>query len=70
MEIVLLLLNKVFFFMFFMAILNTIRHIYNVIQSYYMSDEDESVRYILEPKDLMILGASIAIILTSIVSLF
>tara|TARA_R110000868_G_scaffold31166_1_gene114359 strand:- start:534 stop:746 length:213 start_codon:yes stop_codon:yes gene_type:complete len=70
MGLITLILNKVFFFVFFMAVLNTIRHIYNVIQSYYMSDNDENVRYLLEQKDLAILAASIAIILTAIVGLF
>lgn len=65
MEILLLILNKGFMFMFFMSFLNLIRHTYNLIQTYYIGSEDENVRYIVEPKDLLILAVSIAIVLTS-----
>jgi len=65
MELILLVLNKGLMFAFFLSILNIIRHVYNVIQTYYIGNTDENIRYVLEPKDLLLLAISGAIILTS-----
>jgi hypothetical protein len=59
-------LNKLLIVLFFMSCLNTIRHTYYFIQAWFTSTEEVPVKYRLSPKSLLLLGVSIAYILTSI----
>lgn len=60
------IINKVLILLFFMAILNTIRHGYYFIQAFVASTNEEPVKYRLVPISLAILGVSISYILTMI----
>ena len=70
METIIAILNKVLWFVFFLSVLNVGRHTYRLIQTFFISTntEEENVRYILETRDLIILGMSMAFILMSIFS--
>jgi len=68
MEIILALLNKFLWFGLFMSILNIIRHIFNVIQTYVLSNEQESVKYLISPTGLLVLGLSVSYVLMTIFS--
>ncbi len=61
-----ILLNKVLFVLFFLAILNAVRHTYYFIQAWFASTEEQPVKYKLSMKALLILGISIAYILTTV----
>jgi len=60
------LLNKVIILLFFLASLNTLRHIYYFIQSLVSSTEETPVKYRLTKSSLILLGISISYILTVI----
>ncbi len=60
------LLNKVIILLFFLASLNTLRHIYDCIQSLVSSTEETPVKYRLTKSSLILLGISISYILTVI----
>jgi hypothetical protein len=61
------LLNKLLTVMFFASCLNTLRHAYYFIQAWYTpSSEDEPTKYRLKNSSLLVLGISIAYILTVI----
>ncbi len=59
-------LNKLLILLFFMASLNTARHTYYFIQTWFTSTEEAPVKYRTSNKALFLLGVSIAYILTSI----
>lgn len=59
-------LNKVFFVLFFMSCLNVIRHTYYFIQAWFKSSSESPQKYILPSMSLWILSASIAYILATI----
>lgn len=59
------LINKILMVLFFMSALNTIRHTYYFVQTWFKSTE-EQVRYKLTPKSLILLGLSVAYLFTSI----
>lgn len=59
-------LNKLLIVLFFMSCLNTIRHAYYFIQTWFTSTEEIPVKYRLTNKSLFLLGVSIAYILTTI----
>lgn len=61
-------LNKLLMVLFFMSCLNTIRHIYYFIQAWVSSTEEVPIKYRLNKQSLFLLCASIAYILTSIIS--
>jgi len=61
---VLLIINKILILLFFMSCLNAIRRTYYFIQAWISSSSEEPVKYILNKKDMWILAASIAYILT------
>lgn len=50
--------------LYILSILNTVRHLYNVILAYF----DENRKYLLTPKSLLILGVSIAFIITGMIN--
>lgn len=60
------LINKILTVLFFAACLNSIRHSYYFIQAWFTSTEELPVKYRLTPKSLLLLGISIAYVLTTI----
>ena len=67
---ILSIIDKILMVLFFMATLNTIRHGYYFIQTVLISqklqDNEEPLKYNLSWKSLLLLGVSIAYILTVI----
>jgi len=59
-------INKFLMLLFFLAALNTLRHIYYFIQTWVTSTDEEPVKYKLSGKSLFLLGVSISYILTTI----
>ena len=64
---VLLIINKILFLIYVLALLNTVRHGYYFIQAYVSTYSDEPVKYLLDSKSLLVLGISIAYIITGII---
>jgi hypothetical protein len=62
------IINKVLIVLFCFASINTLRHIYYFIQAWISSNNDETVRYKLEPTQLFFLGLSISYIITGIIT--
>jgi len=60
------IINKILILVFFMAFLNTFRHCYYFIQVWFTSTEEVPAKYKLNNKSLIILGVSIAYILTTL----
>jgi hypothetical protein len=60
------ILNKLFLVLFFMALLNTLRHTYYFIQAFFTSNEEQPTKYRLSSKSLWLLGMSLAYILSVI----
>jgi len=60
------ILNKIAFILFFLSILNIVRTIFFLIGSFIKSDEDQPQKLRLGGTQLLFLGLSIAYILTSI----
>jgi hypothetical protein len=61
-------LNKLLIVLFFMSCLNTTRHAYYFIQTWFTSTEEIPVKYKITDKSLFLLGVSIAYILTAILT--
>ena len=61
-----ILLNKLFIVLFFVSLLNTVRHAYYFIQAIVSSTEEQPIKYVIPKTSLILLGLSIAYILTSI----
>ena len=59
-------LNKLLLVLFFVSLLNTIRHAYYFIQAIVSSSEEEPIKYVISKSDLTMLGLSIAYILSVI----
>lgn len=59
-------LNKFLLVLFFLSLLNTIRHIYYFIQAIVSSSEEQPIKYVISKSDLTMLGISIAYILSVI----
>jgi hypothetical protein len=60
------LLNKLFIVLFFVSLLNTVRHTYYFIQAIVTSTEEQTIKYVISKTSLTLLGLSIAYILSSI----
>jgi len=60
------IINKILFVFFFMSILTMFRHLYYFIQAIVTSTDEQPNKYRLSPKSLLILGISIAYLITSI----
>ena len=60
------ILNKIFLFTFFMAILNIIRQVYNFGQTFFASAENETIKFLLPTTELILLLMSVAFVFTSI----
>ena len=61
-----ILLNKLFIVLFFVSLLNTLRHTYYFIQAMVTSTEEQPIKYVIPKTSLILLGLSIAYILSSI----
>jgi len=61
-----ILLNKLFIVLFFVSLLNTLRHTYYFIQAIVSSTEEQPIKYVIPKTSLILLGLSIAYILSSI----
>jgi len=61
-----LLLNKLLMMLFFISLLNTLRHGYYFIQALVTSTEEQPIKYVVSKKSLLLLGLSIAYMLTTI----
>jgi hypothetical protein len=59
-------INKILMVLFCMALLNSIRHTYYFIQAWFLSTQEEPVKYKISSKSLFLLGASIAYLITAI----
>lgn len=68
MDILIVLLNKLFVLVFFLAILNTMRHVYYLINTSLASTPEEPKKYTLSNKSLILLGFSISYILSVIIT--
>jgi hypothetical protein len=60
------ILNKLLLVLFFVSLLNTIRHTYYFIQAIVSSSEEQPIKYVISKSDLTMLGISIAYILSVI----
>jgi len=60
------ILNKFFVLLMFLSILNVIRHVFFLVGSFVKSDGEKPEKFRLEPRQLLLLGLSIAYILTII----
>lgn len=60
------ILNKVSVMLLMLSIINVIRHLFFVIGSFIKADEENPQKYRLYPRELWLLGLSIAYILTTI----
>lgn len=58
--------NKILLIIFFLSILNMVRHVYYFIQAWVKSETDEPRKYILSKTSLLLLGMSMAYILMTI----
>ena len=68
MGLLIALLNKFLWFGLFMSILNLIRHLYNLIQTYVASSEVETAKYLMTPMGLLFLALSVSYVLMTIFS--
>jgi hypothetical protein len=59
-----ILLNKFLIITFFLAVFNVIRHIYYFIQAFVSSNEEQPSKYIISEKSLVILGLSLAYVVS------
>jgi hypothetical protein len=58
--------NKLLLVVFFLCILNVIRHSYFFVQAIVKSTEEEQLKYKLSQKGLFLLGLSLSYILTTL----
>lgn len=63
-----LILNKILFMLFFLSCLNTLRHVYYIIQAFMLSKDEEPVKYKLPNKSLIFLGISVSYILSVLIT--
>lgn len=62
MELIKLILTKGYFLIFFLSCFNVLRHVINLV----IELQKEDGRYVLDKKELIYLGISLAIIFTTI----
>jgi hypothetical protein len=60
------ILNKLLTGVFFLTVLNTVRHAYFFIQALIVSTDEEPRKYKLTKRELLLLGISVAYILAVI----
>jgi len=61
-----ILINKILILLFFLSLLNILRHSYYFIQAWITSESDKPKKYMLSSVSLYIVALSIAYILMSI----
>lgn len=61
-----ILLNKVLMVLFFLSVLNVLRHGYYFIQAIVSSTEETPIKYMIPTKSLMLLGLSLSYVLSVI----
>lgn len=61
-----IILNKIFMVLFFMALLNTLRHTYYFIQAFFTANDEQPNKYRLGVTSLWLLGVSLAYLLSVI----
>ena len=57
------IINKILYVLFFLSSLNVVRNAYYFIQTWFLSSEEEPIKYVLSNKSLSLLGLSIAYVL-------
>ena len=62
------ILNKILTIVFFMSLLNVVRHTYYFIQAWVKSSTESPQKYILSGSSLWVLSVSLAYILCAIVN--
>ena len=62
------ILNKILTIVFFMSVLNVVRHTYYFIQAWVKSSSESPQKYILSGSSLWVLSVSLAYILCTIVN--
>jgi hypothetical protein len=67
-------MTQILIFLFFLSFLNTVRHLYFLLQTMIINynntnDDVEPIKYKLNEKELFLLGLSLSYILTLLVSL-
>jgi hypothetical protein len=62
------ILNKILTIVFFMSVLNVVRHTYYFIQAWVKSSSESPQKYILSGSSLWVLSVSLAYILCAIVN--
>jgi hypothetical protein len=62
------IINRVLTTLFFMALLVTLRHVYYFIQAYFISTEEEPVKYKVSTQSLIWLCLSMAYVFTALVN--
>ena len=63
------LLYDFYMLVFFMSLLNVVRHGYYLVQAWIASTEEQPIKYRMENKSLWILTFSLAYVITTIVNL-
>jgi len=63
------LLYDFYMLVFFMSLLNVIRHGYYLVQAWIASTEEQPIKYRMENKSLWILSFSLAYVITTTVNL-
>jgi hypothetical protein len=61
------LLEKFYFILFFMSLLNVIRHVWNIFLL--IKDVDKPNKYEISNRELIFLGLSISYILTTVITI-
>jgi len=60
------IINKILMVLFFMSLLNSARHAYYFLQTWFTSTQEQPLKYRVSAKSLMLLGISLAYLLASI----
>jgi len=63
-----LIINKILILIYVLALINSIRHLYYFIQAFLSTYGNEPVKYIISDKSLLLLGISIAYLITGILT--
>jgi len=63
------LLYDFYMLVFFMSLLNVIRHGYYLVQAWIASTEEQPIKYRMENKSLWVLSFSLAYVITTTVNL-
>lgn len=68
MLILIQIINTILILLYVLSVLNTIRHAYYFVQAYFSTYGDEPVKYIISDKALLLVGLSIAYIITGVIT--